>query len=47
MHNLRTIAERLQERVSQLEAIAHLNGETIPNMQRAAAVAANVRAHRR
>ncbi|HEY1873100.1 MAG TPA: hypothetical protein VGG67_01740 [Steroidobacteraceae bacterium] len=33
----RAIAERLQERVYQLEAIARLNGETIRNMQRAAA----------
>jgi hypothetical protein len=29
--------DRLHERVAQLEAIARLNGETIRNMQRAAA----------
>jgi len=33
------IAERLQERIYQLEAIARLNGETICNMQQAAAEA--------
>ena len=36
----RATAERLQERVSQLEAIARLNGETIRNMQQAAVEAA-------
>jgi hypothetical protein len=33
----RAEAERLRKRVYQLEAIARLNGETIRNMQRAAA----------
>jgi hypothetical protein len=36
---LHTTAERLQERIHQLEAIARLNGETICNMQQAAAEA--------
>ena len=39
LSNLGTLAERLQARVSQLEAIARLNGETIRNQQRAAAEA--------
>lgn len=33
---LHTTAERLQERIHQLEAIARLNGETIRTMQQAA-----------
>jgi ABC-type uncharacterized transport system fused permease/ATPase subunit len=32
-----TEAERLRQRIAQLEAIARLNGETIRNMQQAAA----------
>jgi hypothetical protein len=32
----RLTAERLQERICQLEAIARLNGETIRTMQQAA-----------
>ncbi|HEY6924680.1 MAG TPA: hypothetical protein VI653_14500 [Steroidobacteraceae bacterium] len=35
--SLQAMAERLQERVYQLEAIARLNGETIRGMQQAAA----------
>ena len=37
--NWRATAERLQERVARLEAIARLNGETIQGMQQAAAEA--------
>ena len=35
--NWRATADRLQERVAQLEAIARLHGETIRRMQQAAA----------
>lgn len=38
--NWQATTERLHERVTQLEAIARLNGEPIRNMQRAATEAA-------